>query len=97
MVPVVALGTIAVVYLPVSGAAQQASVCDQAIAEAGTGQGTYGRYKLIRASRGPLRVAGRRWHRRPDRLVGGSGNDVLCGSAATTSSSEEVARLPRRR
>ena len=54
MVPVVALGTIAVVYVPVSGAAQQASVCDQAIAEAGTGQGTYGRYKLIRASRGPL-------------------------------------------
>ena len=80
LLPVAALATIAVVWVPLSGAAQQASVCDQAIAEAGTGQGTYGRYKLVQApADGPLGVAGRGRHRRPDRLVGGSGNDVLCG------------------
>ena len=63
-----------------SGAAQVAGVCDQAMAEAGTGQGTYGRYKLIQApavgrsgSQVVVGTAG------PDRLDGGSGNDVLCG------------------
>ena len=80
LVPVAALATIAVVCVPLSGAAQQAGVCDQAIAEAGTGQGTYGRYKLVQApavgrsgSQVVVGTAG------PDRLVGGSGNDVLCG------------------
>ena len=80
LLPVAALATIAVVWVPLSGAAQQAGVCDQAIAEAGTGQGTYGRYKLVQApaegrsgSQVVVGTAG------PDRLVGGSGNDVLCG------------------
>ena len=66
--------------MPLRGAAQQAGVCDQAIAEAGTGQGTYGRYRLVQApavgrsgSQVVVGTAG------PDRLVGGSGNDVLCG------------------
>ena len=60
--------------------AQPTDVCDQAIAEAGTGQGTYGRYQLIQApavgrsgSQVVVGTAG------PDRLVGGSGDDVLCG------------------
>ena len=80
LLPVAALAAIAVVWVPLTGAAQQASVCDQAIAEAGTGQGTYGRYKLVQApaegrsgSQVVVGTAG------PDRLVGGSGNDVLCG------------------
>ena len=56
------------------------SVCAQAIAEAGTGQGTYGNYQLVQAP-----AAGRSGSQvvvgtpGPDRLVGGSGNDVLCG------------------
>ena len=81
LVPVVVLATIAGVFVPVRGAAQQAGgVCDQAIAEAGTGQGTYGRYTLVQApavgrsgSQVVVGTAG------PDRLVGGSGDDVLCG------------------
>ena len=56
------------------------SVCDQAIAQAGTGQGTYGRYQLVRApaegGSGSDVVVGTDG---PDHLVGGSGNDVLCG------------------
>ena len=48
LVPV-ALAIIAGVFVRVRGAAQQTNVCDQAIAEAGTGQGTYGRYKLVQA------------------------------------------------
>ena len=74
------LATIAGVFVPLSGAAQQAGACDQATAEAGTGQGTYGGYKLIEApavgrsgSQVVVGTAG------SDRLVGGSGNDVLCG------------------
>ena len=80
LVPLAVLAMIAGVYVPASGAAQQASVCDQAIAEAGTGQGTYGRYTLIQAPAvgrsGSQVVVGTPG---PDRLVGGSGNDVLCG------------------
>jgi len=56
------------------------SVCDQAIAEAGTGKGTYGRYRLVRApaqgGSGSDVVVGTDG---PDHLVGGSGKDVLCG------------------
>ena len=80
LVPVVVLATLAGVFVPVRGAAQQVGVCDQAIAEAGTGQGTYGRYTLVQApavgrsgSQVVVGTAG------SDRLVGGSGNDVLCG------------------
>ena len=55
-------------------------MCDQAIAEAGTGRGTYGRYQLVQApavgGSGSQVVVGTAG---PDRLVGGSGNDVLCG------------------
>ncbi len=80
LLPVAALAAIAVVWVPLSGAAQQASVCDQAIAEAGTGQGTYGRYTLVQAPEmgrsGSQVVVGTAG---ADRLVGGSGNDVLCG------------------
>ena len=57
-----------------------AAVCAQAIAEAGTGQGTYGGYQLVQApaagrsgSQVVVGTAG------ADRLIGGSGNDVLCG------------------
>ncbi len=65
LVPVVVLATLAGVFVPVRGAAQQVGVCDQAIAEAGTGQGTYGRYTAgPGAGRGPLGVAGRGRHRR---------------------------------
>jgi RHS repeat-associated protein len=60
--------------------APSSSVCDQAIAHAGTGQGTYGRYQLVRApaegGSGSDVVVGTHG---PDHLVGGSGNDVLCG------------------
>ncbi len=60
--------------------APSSSVCDQAIAQAGTGQGTYGRYQLVRApaegGSGSDVVVGTDG---PDHLVGGSGNDVLCG------------------
>ncbi len=55
-------------------------VCDQAIAEAGTGKGTYGKYDLVKApaegGSGSDVVVGTDG---PDHLVGGSGNDVLCG------------------
>ncbi len=55
-------------------------VCAQAIAEAGTGEGTYGRYRLVQAPAvgrsGSQVVVGTTG---ADRLVGGSGNDVLCG------------------
>ena len=80
LLPLAALATIAVVWVPLNGVAQQTSVCDQAMAEAGTGQGTFGRYRLIQApaegrsgSQVVVGTAGL------DRLVGGSGNDVLCG------------------
>jgi RHS repeat-associated protein len=60
--------------------APSSSVCDQAMAQAGTGQGTYGRYQLVRApaegGSGSDVVVGTDG---PDHLVGGSGNDVLCG------------------
>jgi hypothetical protein len=56
-------------------------VCDQAIAEAGTGQGRFGSYTLVQApARGAKStsqvVVGTDG---PDRLVGGSDDDVLCG------------------
>ena len=79
VVPVATLVMTAAVSVPLSGAAQVAGVCDQAMAEAGTGQGTYGRYKLVQApavgrsgSQVVVGTAG------PDRVDGGSGNDVLC-------------------
>ena len=60
--------------------AQPGAVCEQAIAQAGTGEGTYGRYQLVQApavgrsgSQVVVGTAG------ADRLMGGSGNDVLCG------------------
>lgn len=80
LLPVVVLATIVGVFVPVSGAAQQLGVCQQAIAEAGTGQGTYGRYTLVQAP-----AVGRSKSQvvvgtdGPDQLVGGSGSDVLCG------------------
>ncbi len=80
LVPVAALAMTAAVFVPLSGAAQQAGVCDQAIAEAGTGEGNFGDYELIQApdkgrsgSQVVVGTAG------PDRLLGGSGDDVLCG------------------
>ena len=80
LVPVASLATIAGVSVPLSGAAQQPGVCDQAIAEAGTGQGAFGGYELIEApdvgGSGSQVVVGTAGS---DRLVGGSGNDVLCG------------------
>jgi hypothetical protein len=55
-------------------------VCDQAIAEAGTGEGTYGHYALVQApsqgGSGRQVVVGTEGD---DDLVGGSGDDVLCG------------------
>jgi hypothetical protein len=57
-----------------------AAICSLAIAEAGTGVGTYGRYKLVQAPAqgraGNDVVVGTAGD---DVLVGGSGNDVLCG------------------
>ena len=57
-----------------------ASVCDQAISEAGTGHGTYGHYRLVQApavgGSGSDVVVGTSGN---DHLSGGSGNDVLCG------------------
>jgi len=70
---------------PVGSAAEAApapkgGVCDQAIAQAGTGKGKYGHYRLVRApaqgGSGSDVVVGTNG---PDQLVGGSGNDVLCG------------------
>ena len=55
-------------------------MCDQAIAQAGTGQGTYGNYRLVRATTnggsGSQVVVGTPGGRQPLR---GSGDDVLCG------------------
>jgi len=80
LVPIASLATIAGASVPLSGVAQQPGVCDQAIAEAGTGEGAFGGYELIPApdvgrsgSQVVVGTAG------SDRLVGGSGNDVLCG------------------
>jgi RTX calcium-binding nonapeptide repeat (4 copies) len=57
-----------------------AAICTVAIAEARTGVGTYGRYKLVQAPAqgrsGNDVVVGTAGD---DVLVGGSGNDVLCG------------------
>ncbi len=57
-----------------------ASVCEQAIAEAGTGHGRYGDYRLVQApavgGSGSDLVVGTPGN---DHLSGGSGNDVLCG------------------
>ena len=57
-----------------------ASVCEQAIAEAGTGHGRYGHYRLVQAPAvggpGSDLVVGTPGD---DALSGGSGNDVLCG------------------
>lgn len=56
------------------------SVCDQAIAEAGTGSGAFGHYELVFAPQqggsGSQVVVGTAGN---DRLRGGSGSDVLCG------------------
>ena len=63
-----------------AASAPSGDVCAQAMAQAGTGQGTYGRYKLVKApaqgGSGSDVVVGTAG---PDHLVGGSGNDVLCG------------------
>lgn len=57
------------------------SVCDQAIAEAGTGSGAFGQYELVFAPNqggsGSQVVVGTEG---VDRLNGGSGSDLLCGS-----------------
>ncbi len=74
----------AVVVMPLAGAAAapkpKGSVCEQAIAQAGTGKGEYGHYRLVRApaqgGSGSDVVVGTEG---PDRLVGGPGKDVLCG------------------
>jgi Ca2+-binding RTX toxin-like protein len=56
------------------------SVCDQAVAQAGTGDGRYGHYRLVQApaagGSGSDVVVGTPGN---DHLSGGSGNDVLCG------------------
>ncbi len=60
--------------------APSGNVCEQAIAQAGSGKGTYGKYRMVKApaegGSGSDVVVGTNG---PDRLVGGSGNDVLCG------------------
>ena len=60
----VALTTIAAVAIPVTSTALEPTVCDQAIAQAGTGQGTYGNYRLVRGPERRLGVAGRCRHTR---------------------------------
>jgi Ca2+-binding RTX toxin-like protein len=56
------------------------SVCDQAIAEAGTGRGPFGEHELVFAPQqggsGSQVIVGTEGD---DRLNGGSGSDVLCG------------------
>jgi len=56
------------------------SICDQAIAEAGTGSGAFGQHELVLApsqgGSGSQVVVGTAGN---DRLAGGSGSDVLCG------------------
>ncbi len=63
-----------------TGAPPSGAVCQQAMAEAGTGKGTYGGYTLVHGSgqgkSGQQVVVGTDG---PDHLVGGSGDDVLCG------------------
>ena len=63
-----------------AGPVRGGDVCAEAIAEAGTGHGPYGHYRLVRApaqgGSGSDVVVGTPG---PDHLVGGSGNDVLCG------------------
>ncbi len=60
--------------------APKGNVCDEAIAQAGTGKGQYGHYRRVQApargSSGSDVVIGTPG---PDHLFGGSGNDVLCG------------------
>jgi hypothetical protein len=55
-------------------------MCELAIAQAGTGQGQFGRYELVygpeRAGSGSQVVVGTEGN---DILYGGSGNDLLCG------------------
>ncbi len=74
---------LAVAAAPTASAAptaRGADVCKEAIAQAGTGKGTYGRYHLVQApaqgGSGSDVVVGTSG---PDHLVGGSGNDILCG------------------
>ncbi|HEX5728193.1 calcium-binding protein [Microbacterium sp.] len=56
------------------------SVCDQAIAEAGTGSGAFGQHELVfapnRGGSGSQVIVGTAGN---DQLDGGSGSDVLCG------------------
>jgi Ca2+-binding RTX toxin-like protein len=63
-------------------AASGATVCEQAIAEAGTGSGAFGDHQLVfapdRGGSGDDVVVGTDGD---DRLSGGAGNDVLCGGA----------------
>ena len=65
---------------PMVNPARGADVCAEATAEAGTGKGTYGKYRLVKAPAeggpGPDVVVGTSG---PDHLVGGPGKDVLCG------------------
>jgi RTX calcium-binding nonapeptide repeat (4 copies) len=74
------LGVTVHVSAAAAAPARKGSVCDQAIAQAGTGKGKYGHYRLVRApaqgGSGSDVVVGTNG---PDHLVGGSGNDVLCG------------------
>lgn len=62
-------------------AANGGSVCDQAIAEAGTGNGAFGQHELVFAPNqggsGSQVIVGTAGN---DRLDGGSGSDVLCGA-----------------
>lgn len=66
--------------VPAAAPAGGGDVCSEAMAQAGTGKGTYGHYRLVHAPAeggpGSDVVVGTRG---PDHLVGGSGNDVLCG------------------
>ena len=75
------------------------SVCDQAIAQAGTGQGTYGRYRLVRApaegGSGSDVVVGTDG---PDRLVGRVGQRrALRTRRRRRARGRQRQRLPRRR
>ncbi len=88
----IAVSAVAVLSMPLTAAAAppagpggklgaaSGNVCEQAIAQAGTGTGTYGKYRLVKApsqgGSGSDVVVGTAG---PDHLVGGSGNDVLCG------------------
>ena len=65
---------------PSAAGTASGDVCAQAMAQAGTGTGPYGRYRLVKApaqgGSGSDVVVGTAG---ADHLVGGSGNDVLCG------------------